>query len=92
MDGEMPTWPLIVSRNKKRITRQQIWKIIKGARHGIQITVSPHTFRHTFATNLYQKSKDIRLVQKALGHRSIQTTQIYADVSREDMKKAMEEL
>ena len=51
--------------------------------------VSPHTFRHTFATDLYRRTKNLRLVQKALGHSSISTTQIYTHIVDEEMEDAM---
>ncbi|SDM48940.1 tyrosine-type recombinase/integrase [Halarsenatibacter silvermanii] len=51
--------------------------------------VSPHTFRHTFATDLYRRTKNLRLVQKALGHADISTTQIYTHIVDEEMEEAM---
>ena len=53
--------------------------------------VSPHTFRHTFATDLYRKTKDLRLVQKALGHANLSTTQIYTHIVDDELEKAMKE-
>lgn len=55
----------------------------------LEFAVSPHTLRHTFATNLYQRTKDIRLVQKALGHSDISTTMIYTHVVDGDLRDAM---
>lgn len=51
--------------------------------------VSPHTLRHTFATELYRETKDLRLVQKALGHEDVSTTQIYTHIVDEDLEEAM---
>ncbi|SDM27812.1 tyrosine-type recombinase/integrase [Halarsenatibacter silvermanii] len=51
--------------------------------------ISPHTFRHTFATDLYRRTKNLRLVQKALGHADISTTQIYTHIVDEEMEEAM---
>ncbi len=59
-------------------------------RAGIQKQVTPHKLRHTFATSLYAKNHDILVVQKALGHRSIVHTQIYAHVTDESLEDAME--
>ncbi len=59
---------------------------------GIDKTISPHTLRHTFATDLYRESKNIRLVQKALGHSSIQTTQIYTHLVDDELESAMKAL
>lgn len=54
--------------------------------------VSPHTFRHTFATNLLRKTNNLRIVQKALGHSSISTTQIYTHIVDTELENAMKEL
>lgn len=54
-----------------------------------QKSVSPHTFRHTFATDLLRETRNLRLVQKALGHSSISTTQIYTHIVDEELEKAM---
>lgn len=51
--------------------------------------VSPHTLRHTFATDLYRKSSDLRLVQKALGHADVSTTMIYTHIVDEELEEAM---
>lgn len=48
--------------------------------------VSPHTFIHTFATDLYRRTKNLRLVQKAMGHSSIGTTQTYTHIVDEEME------
>jgi len=51
--------------------------------------VSPHTFRHTFATDLYRETQNIRLVQKALGHSDLSTTMIYTHIEDEELENAM---
>jgi integrase/recombinase XerD len=56
---------------------------------GIPKDVHPHTLRHTFATDLYRQTKDIRLVQKALGHADVSTTMIYTHIVDEDLEDAM---
>ena len=58
---------------------------------GIDKPITPHKLRHTFATSLYAKNHDILVVQKALGHRSIVHTQIYAHVTDDALESAMEE-
>ena len=56
---------------------------------GIDRPVSLHSLRHTFATRLYEKTGDLHLVQRALGHRQITTTEIYARVSDGTLKRAV---
>jgi integrase/recombinase XerD len=59
---------------------------------GIEKDVHPHMLRHTFATKLYRQTKDIRLVQKALGHSDLSTTMIYTHVIDDDLDEAMRNL
>ncbi len=58
-------------------------------RAGITCRCSVHTLRHTFATRLYEKTKNLRLVQRALGHRRVTTTEIYAQFADADLKCAI---
>jgi len=60
-----------------------------AARAGITKGVHPHTLRHSFATDLYRETKDIRLTQKALGHANLATTQIYTHLVDEDLEAAL---
>ena len=82
---------LLISQKGKKFTRQQVQRIIKRARQraALDIEATPHTLRHTFATKLYGKTSNLRIVQKLLGHKSVSTTQIYADVTRENLKDAV---
>jgi len=88
--------PLFVSsRSGQALTRTAIYRIFKAnASHvGIPTRFSIHSCRHTYASLLYRASKyNIRLVQKQLGHSSIQTTQIYADVLSSDAAIAVDNL
>lgn len=62
----------------------------RGSKAGLaQKDIHPHTLRHTFATELYRQTKDIRLVQKALGHSDLTTTMIYTHIVDDDMETAL---
>lgn len=90
-----PEAPFFLSSNtKSHMTTRALQKTFKRAIAKAGITgYSIHATRHTYASNLYKTStNNLRLVQKQLGHSSIQTTQIYADVFNEDIEKALEGL
>lgn len=81
--------PLFLSQNSRPLTRQLVWQRIKKilAQTTILKNVSPHTFRHSFATHLIERGADLRTVQEILGHANIATTEIYTNISREHLKK-----
>lgn len=87
--------PLFVSTRGGALTRTAVYRIFRKYSDavGIPRRFSIHSCRHTYASLLYKASNfNLRLVQKQLGHRSIQTTQIYADVLSEDAAAAVENL
>ncbi len=79
---------LFINRRGKNYTRQGVWEIIKRyAKKLGREDVSPHTFRHTFATHLLQGGANLRSVQEMLGHEDISTTQIYTQLDRRRLKE-----
>ena len=72
-----------------RYLRQLVNRLADRAELAESEKVSPHTLRHTFATDLYRETKNLRLVQKALGHASIQTTEIYTHIVDEELEEAL---
>lgn len=82
------TEPLFVNNNGKRLTVRGIFYIIvKRAREIAIEGVSPHTLRHSFATELLNHGADIRAVQEMLGHRNLSTTQMYTHTTRARLKR-----
>ncbi|HEX8315737.1 MAG TPA: site-specific tyrosine recombinase XerD [Flavisolibacter sp.] len=84
---------LFLNRRGKRLTRVMIFLIIKDLvkKAGIKKIISPHTFRHSFATHLVEGGADLRAVQEMLGHESITTTEIYTHLDREFLRKTLEQ-
>ncbi|MGV9182764.1 site-specific tyrosine recombinase XerD [Arcanobacterium canis] len=79
---------LFLNTRGKPLSRQSAWGVIQqiAARAGIE-GISPHTFRHSFATHLLQGGADVRVVQEMLGHASVTTTQIYTLVSPQTLQE-----
>ena len=72
-----------------RYMRQMVKRVARKARVSEVERVSPHSFRHTFATNLYSETKNLLMVQKALGHAYVSTTQIYCHLVDGELEAAM---
>ncbi|MBK9938788.1 MAG: site-specific tyrosine recombinase XerD [Chitinophagaceae bacterium] len=84
---------LFLNNRGGQLSRVMIFYIIKALalKAGIKKTVSPHTFRHSFATHLVEGGADLRAVQEMLGHASITTTEIYTHLDREFLRKTLEQ-
>ncbi|MBQ9510041.1 MAG: site-specific tyrosine recombinase XerD [Bacteroidales bacterium] len=84
---------VFLNRRGARLTREMIFMMIKQAAEvaGISKTISPHTFRHSFATHLVERGADLRAVQEMLGHESITTTEIYTHLDRSYIKSIIEQ-
>lgn len=82
---------VFLNRRGRRLTRVMIFLIIKelAQKAGIQKVISPHTFRHSFATHLVEGGADLRSVQEMLGHESITTTEIYTHLDREYLRETL---
>ncbi|NNM24141.1 MAG: site-specific tyrosine recombinase XerD [Flavobacteriaceae bacterium] len=82
---------LFLNRRGKPLSRAMIFAIVKdlGEKAGIRKNVSPHTFRHSFATHLLQNGADLRAIQQMLGHESITTTEVYTHVDKTHLAQVM---
>jgi integrase/recombinase XerD len=79
---------VFLNRRGKRLSRNMVFMLVQkwAAAAGIQKTVSPHTFRHSFATHLIEGGADLRAIQEMLGHESITTTEIYTHLDMDFLR------
>jgi site-specific recombinase XerD len=93
IEANVQSGPLFLSKSRKRLSTRSIWLMLKKhlAQTSIQLRVSPHKLRHSFATHLLDNGADLRSVQTLLGHANLSTTQIYTHVTMERVKKAYDE-
>ena len=79
---------LFININGQRLTRQGFWKIIKQykAQANIDVDITPHTLRHSFAVHLLENGAELRAIQEMLGHSDISSTQVYAQMGQNRIK------
>jgi len=84
--------PIFINKNGGRISVKGMYNIIinRGKKAGLSHKLTPHTLRHSFATEMLNRGADIRAVQEMLGHSSLSTTQIYTHTTKERLKKIYE--
>ena len=82
---------VFLNRRGKQLTRVMIYTIVKhlAEKAGIKKSISPHTFRHSFATHLLEGGADLRAIQEMLGHESITTTEIYTHLDRDYLRSVI---
>ena len=83
---------LFLNRRGKSLSRQMVFMILKelAIKINLQKKISPHTFRHSFATHLLKNGADLRAIQQMLGHESITTTEVYVHLDTSFLKKVVE--
>jgi integrase/recombinase XerD len=82
---------LFLNRRGRQLTRAMVFTIIKNLAIKINLnkTISPHTFRHSFATHLLENGADLRSIQLMLGHESITTTEVYMHLDRKFLSEVL---
>ncbi len=83
---------LFLNQRGERLTRQGLWQILKGYAKAakLEVEITPHTLRHSFATHMLSGGADLRAVQELLGHANISTTQVYTHLTSEHVRRTYE--
>mgnify|MGYP001322708978 CR=1 FL=1 len=84
---KLNTKALFLHENGKKVTRQDIYFMVKNLGQHVNKHITPHTVRHSFATHLLENGADLRVVQELLGHTDVSTTQLYTHVSKKRLKE-----
>lgn len=92
LKGTRSNYLFVSDSSGRPLTRQNVWNLVKryAQKAGVVKHITPHTFRHTFATHLLENGADLRIVQEFLGHSDIATTQIYTHVNRRILQEVYE--
>ena len=89
---EIKNQSFFLNRRGKQLTRAMIFTIIKqlATKTDLKKSISPHTFRHSFATHLLENGADLRSIQLMLGHESITTTEVYVHLDRKHLNEVIQ--
>ena len=84
--GDRTSPLLFLGRGARKLTRQRVWQMVRGASSGMGRNASPHMLRHSCATHMVENGADLRTVQTILGHSDIATTQVYTHLALDRLK------